>query len=178
MSEIQLQDYGDSGLSIQYAMVDQYKKWSDKTQRPDYILWEGLHIKTGDSMLVPTHGIVRAEFLEVKDGTGQGFDLDIKGWIELAQGEKVSLLRTWYDPLYEPVVVYPFHSSDRLLRVWNVYKRLNSHGQINEEKWTGNAGFWVDRISEMDRIYHCSHGLAQKPDFEALVFRVTVTEVS
>src|SRR5581483_7174074 len=103
------------------------------------------------------------------------FDLEIdKGWIELAGGEHVPLLRTWKDERLPDIVEYPFHSRDGLLWVWNVYEMTYPSGEKVDEKWTENAGFWFEVVSESERIYHCSHGMATPPNFESLVFKVTI----
>jgi hypothetical protein len=168
-------DYGESGLTVQYAMLDHAKRYPDKAQRPPYILWDGLRITTADKILVPADGRVRGEFLSCDQDVRQGFDLKIDGgWIELAGGERVPLLRTWKDERLADIIDYPFCSPDGLLWVWNVYEMTYPGGQSVEEKWTGNAGFWVEVKSESERIYHCSHGMAHPPDFEALVFKISV----
>jgi len=167
-------DYADSGLSIQAAMVDRFKKAQKQGERPDHILWAGLRIVTADSIPVPSAGTVRSEFLSAKGDVEQGFDLKVDGWLTLQGGEKVALLRTWNDPRYAPNVEYPFRSRDGSLRTWNVYKMKYRDGREVEEKWTGNAGMWVEIVSERERIYHCSHGAASPPDFESLVFKITV----
>jgi len=169
-----VRDYADSGLTIQYAMLDHFKKFPDKSQRPDYILWGGLRIKTSDSIAIPRHGVVRCEFLSSNTKVEQGFDLSLDGWLRLKEGEEVSLLRTWNDPRYESLVEYPFQSNDGQLWVWNVYKMSYPSGQVVEEKWTENAGMLIDEISPTERIYHCSHGMAHPPDFESLVFKITI----
>jgi hypothetical protein len=168
-------DYAASGLTIQYAMLDHVQAFPDKGTRPDYILWDGHRIKTGDKIPVPSRGVVRGEFLTVKSATEQGFDLKVNGALSLPDGRRVSLLRTWYDPRYEPLVEYPFESEDGLLHVWNVYRVRYQGGQVVEEKWTENAGFWVQKVSDRKRVYHCSPGTENPPDFESLVFQITVT---
>ncbi len=172
---IPVRDYADSGLTIQYAMLDHIKRFPDKSLRPDYILWDGLRIKTADALTVPPQGRVRGEFLSSKGDVEQGFDLKIEGWFRLENGERVSLLRTWNDSRYELFVEYPFQSKDGRLWVWNVYKMRYEGGQVVEEKWTENAGMWVQEVSPTERIYHCSHGMAHSPDFESLVFKITIT---
>jgi len=174
MSVVDREDYASSGLTIREALLDQMKRFPQKTQRPEQLLWAGLFITTGDAFPVPREGIVRGEFLSAKGELEQGFDLKLDGWFRLEKGEKVSLLRTWNDARYEPVVEYPFHSSDGRLWVWNVYKRRFPDGRMVEEKWTENAGFWVEQVSERERIYHCSHGFLYPPDFESLVFKITI----
>ncbi|MGZ5428537.1 MAG: hypothetical protein ACXWFS_05965 [Thermoanaerobaculia bacterium] len=168
-------DFASSGLTIQYAILDQAKR-SPKNERPEYILWAGLRIRTADSFSVAEDGVVRGEFLSSRGDIEQAFDLKVDGWLRLRDGQKVSLLRTWNGSRHEPVVEYPFHSRDRRLRVWNAYKMKYPSGQVVEEKWTGNAGFWIENISERERVYHCSHGAASPPDFEALVFKITILD--
>jgi hypothetical protein len=167
-------DYGDSGLTIQAAMVDHARRFPDKRSRPRCILWNGRCVVTGDVFEVPREGVVRGEFVSSKTGVEQGFDLKVNGWIELAAGERVPLLRTWHDPRYEPSVAYRFHAADGLLRVWNVYKMRYPSGESVEERWTENAGIWVEQQGAADRIYHCSHGMAHPPDFESLIFRISI----
>ena len=167
-------DYAESGLTIQYALLDQVKSLPNKEVRPKYILWGGRHVTTADVLPVPENGVVRAEIISSKEDVEQGFDLKVDGWIEMAQGERVTLLRTWSDPQYEPVVEYPFLARDGRLHVWNVYKMKYGSGQVVEEKWTENAGMWIEEVSPTERVYHCSHGKAHPPDFDSLVFRVSV----
>jgi hypothetical protein len=119
-------------------------------------------------------GIVRIDFLSKKNDVAQGVDLKIEeGALRLMGGIEVPLLRTWADDRYEASVEYAYHSKSGRLCVWNVDKLKFPQGQTREEKWTGNAGFWVEEIHDQ-RVYHCSHGVADQPDFDSLVFRVTV----
>jgi len=173
-----VRDYADSGLDIQYAMIDHAVRFPDKNLRPQFILWHGRRIRTSDVWTTPESGIVRAEFLACKTDVHQGFDIKIDGWLELADGERVSLLRTWKDERFEDAVAYHFCSPNRRLWIWNVYKMTYPGGQEVQEKWTANAGFWVDQVGESERVYHCSHGMAAPPDFEALVFKVSVQELT
>ncbi|MBN2132737.1 MAG: hypothetical protein JW741_24770 [Sedimentisphaerales bacterium] len=167
-------DYGSSGMSIQRAMLDHVRRFPRKSNRPPYILWGGKKVLTADELLVPQQGYLIGEFLSLKGDPDQGFDISIRGYIQLEDGERVQRLRTWNDPQYEPRVRYPFRSEDGTLRVWNVYRVARGKGKPVDERWTGNAGFWVEPISDLDKIYHCSPGTANKPDFESLVFRITV----
>jgi hypothetical protein len=167
-------DYAQSGLTIQYAVLDYFKQFPDKEQRFPSILWSGLRVMTADVFVVPESGTLLGEVLSSKGDVEQGFDIKVNGWLQLEAGEKVSLLRTWNDPRYEPKVQYRYHSNDGLLQIWNLYKRKYGTGQVVEEKWTGNAGFWVETRSDKERVYHCSHGMADPPDFESLVFKITI----
>jgi hypothetical protein len=175
MMPTNMHDYAESGLTIREAMLDHVKKYQDKSKRPEYILWHGHHVKTSDVFTVSQMGTVRAEFLSAKGDIEQGFDIKVNGWLELAAGERVSILRTWKDKRYADVVEYPFFSHDGRLWVWNVYKMKYPGGQIIEEKWTENAGFWIEYVSENERKYHCSHGMAASPDFDSLIFKVQVS---
>jgi hypothetical protein len=123
---------------------------------------------------VPNKGVVEAAFLQAKEGVEQGFDLKVNGWFCLKGGEQIPVLRTWKEDRYEDAVVYPFVSQDGQMWVWNVFKMEYPGGQVVEEKWTENAGFWVEMRSEVERIYHCSHGMATPPDFESLVFKIRI----
>jgi hypothetical protein len=167
-------DYSGSGLTIQQAMVDHVKRHPDRRSRSPYILWGGSHVQTSDILEVPSKGIVRAEFIAASSEVRQGFDMKLDGWFQLAEGEQVSLLRTWKEDRFEDQVEYPFHSRDCRMLVWNIYEMSYPNGERVAEKWTGNAGFWVEACGESERIYHCSHGIANPPDFSSLVFKVSV----
>ena len=145
---------------------------------PLVIRWGDKWIQTSDAWQVPKSGVVRGEILSVRGDPDQGFDIKVDGWLKLSGGERVGTLRTWNDDRYEPSVEYRFHSDDGILRVWNVYKMRYPGGQVVQERWTENAGMWVERISEDQRVYHCSPGMASPPDFESLVFRVSVRALS
>jgi hypothetical protein len=167
-------DYADSGLTIQAAFVDHYQRFPERDSRPPYIIWGGRKIFTADTLAVPRRGIVRGEILTEQREIRQGFDLKVEGWLQLADGSRVTLLRTWDDPQYEPMVEYPFEAKDGLLKTWNVYEMRYPQGRTVTERWTENAGFWIEEVGPADRIYHCSHGMASPPDFESFVYRITV----
>jgi hypothetical protein len=168
-------DYAASGLTIEAAMLDLVTRCPDKTARPTHILWNGLSVKTADCLSVPTRGLVKIEILSKDSNVTQGIDLKIEeGALCLKGGEEVLLLRTWADDRYEDIVEYPYHSASGRLWVWNVYKLHLPNGETRDEKWTGNAGFWIETIENYQRIYHCSNGRDGPPNFESLVFRLTV----
>ncbi len=168
-------DYGASGMTICEAMIDNANRFPDKDNRPNFIFWNGLHVKTGDRWQVPELGRVRIKILSHKKEVEQGIDLRvIKGAVILAGGEEVSLLRTWADERYEAVVEYPYFSKSGEMYITNVYKVVLPNGITREEKWTGNAGFLVESVSSKERIYRCSYGDAEAPDFGSLVFGVTI----
>jgi hypothetical protein len=165
-------DYAKSGLSIRQAMVKHYRQFPNDIQRPP-LIWDGRPTVTGDVIAVPENGVVYGEFLSAKTEVPQGFDLKVNGWLLLWDGRRVPLLRTWNDANCEPSVQYSFHSSDCKLYVCNVYKVKYARETV-EEKWTGNAGMWIETVSPCERIYHCSHGLAYPPDFDSLVFKIVI----
>ncbi len=167
-------DYGNTGLTIRSAFIDQLKRFPDLKTRPRSLLWNGRPIITADSIVVPMHGVVRGKIVVAKTSVEQGFDMDVDGGFQLEDGKWVHPLRTWNDRKYESVIEYPFESKDCLLWIWNVYKMSYKGGQVIEEKWTENAGMWVEELSPTERIYHCSHGMANPPDFECFVFKIRV----
>jgi hypothetical protein len=174
METVDETNYATLGITINTAMLRAGKKSPPSRNQPLSIPWGDKLIQTVDVISVPEAGVVRGELLAISGDPEQGFDIKVDGWLRLANGEKVTLLRTWNDPRYEPVVVYPFHSEDGFLRTWNVYKMRYPRGRVVEERWTGNGGFWVETVSDRERIYHCSHGAASPPDFESLVFKITI----
>jgi hypothetical protein len=172
-------DYAAAGFDICQAKLHHAERYRDKADRPDYIIWNGIRVKTYDWWLVPSQGTVRVEFLFAKPGVEQGVDLKIEeGWVELPNGDQVPLLRTWVDSRFEDTVEYAYFTKVGRLCVWNVYKMHYAGGQIVEERWTGNAGFWVEKLADLQRVYHCSHGMAAKPDFDAFTFRVSILQTS
>jgi hypothetical protein len=167
-------DYSSSGLTLQQAMVAHAKRHPDTKNRPETILWGQHRVRTSDLIHVPSKGVVRLEFLTSSPSIRQGVDLKVNGWIALPGGEHVSLLRTWQNELLEDVVEYAFFSKDGILRTWNVYEMTYAGGQKVEEKWTENAGFWVEANGENERTYHCSHGMATQPDFNSFVYKLAI----
>lgn len=179
MSDIQSQrDYEPSGLPIQRAMLDAVKTASQKNGGPPRIRWGVYEIQTSDCLIVPSKGRIRITFLSSRAGLRQGVDIKVNGHIYLVDGSAVETLRTWRDPKYEDTVEYEFSSLDRMLRVWNVYEVRHESNKIEESKWTDNAGFWIEEGLNGSKIYHCSAGPCDPPDFEALVFELTVLQNS
>jgi len=167
-------DYSTSGLTIREALVDLVKSGlSDRV--PPVIRWGGRDIQTALVIDVPKRGVVTLEFIDAKSDVEQGADLEVSGWIELSGGERVKRLRTWNDPALEPTVTYRYSSPKGKLSVWNVYRVRYPGGATVEERWTENAGLWVEQTGALEFVCHCSHGLASPPDFECLKFRVVVT---
>jgi hypothetical protein len=171
-----MKDYATSGMDIQSAMIDQARQFKKK-EKPPFLLWGGRTIKTSDAITAPRRGVVILTFLSGETSIEQGFDLKLnKGFLQLSQDERVSLLRTWRDLRFEDRIEYPFCSDDEIIWFWNVYKRKWPDGSVTEEKWTGNAGFWVEEMPENRRIYHCSHGFLSEPNFESLVVEVSIQD--
>lgn len=169
-------DYEPSGLPIQRAMLDAVKTAGKKKGAPPRIRWGVHEIQTSDCLIVPSKGRIRITFLSSRDGLRQGVDIKVNGTIYLLDGSAVETLRTWRDPKYEDTVEYEFASLDGMLRVWNVYEVRHESNEIEEAKWTDNAGFWIEEDPNGSKIYHCSAGPCVPPDFEALVFKLTVLQ--
>src|SRR5262245_21305026 len=167
-------DYAGKGLTIEAGMLDLVTRYPDKTTRPTHILWNGLPVKTADCLSVPIRGHVKIKILSKNSNVTQGIDLKIEeGALRLKGGEEVPLLRTWADDRYEDVVEYPYYSASGRLWVWNVYQVHLPNGETRDDKWTGNAGFWTETIDKHHRIYHCSNGCDDPPNFESLVFSLS-----
>src|SRR5262249_14202934 len=138
-------DYALTGLTLTDARLDIAAKHPDKSKRPDFVLWNGLHIKALDSWIVPIRGRVRIEILSQTPTVTHGVDLKVfDGAVILPGGEEVSLLRTWADDQYEDVVEYPYFTRAGCIQISNVYKVSLPNGLQREEKWTGNSGFWIE----------------------------------
>jgi hypothetical protein len=170
-----VKEYNSTEISIQYAMLDMWKSYSDASTRPDHIKYDGLKVKTGHWIEVPENFTIKLEFLS-EPNADQGADISVKdGFVILGDGSKVKLLRIWHDPKYEPVVEYSGYSKAKQLIIYNVYK-VERNGKIFEEKWTNNAGMLVERSNEDECIFKCSSGRCDPPNFESIVFRVSVRE--
>ncbi len=171
MRNLENKDYASSGLTIQYAKLDQAKSIPNKAERPKFIIWDGKQACTSLVINTPETFKLRAKFISKPD-IRQGFDLKVyKGQIMVPHSEGVSVLRTWSDPKYEQEVFYEIKGTDGRLGIWNVYKM--SHGsKVVEEKWTENAGFYYENPSKNRFRFHCSPGWSHPPDFESLVFEI------
>ena len=167
-------DYSSSGKTIQEAMLDAARRGSSGKFVPLQIQWGELIVQTADHIPCATHGRVRLELVRYPESPLQGVDLKLNGSFELPDGSRVAVLRTWADGKLEDAVGYPYRSNDGWLTAWNVCQTVLPSGQVRTDRFLGNAGFWVERISERDRIYHCSHGTASPPDFDSLTFRISI----
>jgi len=164
-------------MSIWQAMLDRGKKRADSERGPVTIIWMDKIVQTADVFQVPRRGTIRLECIHNSASIRQGFDIKMKGGCVLANGEVVPLLRTWCDERYESVVEYDYRADDSVISTWNVYETWRG-SELITEKWTGNAGFWVEAVGTLDRIYHCSAGPLSVPNFEFLVYRVTVAAIA
>jgi hypothetical protein len=174
--DTQERDYASSGLTIREAMLDVggRQAWSQRERKPLSVLWAGRRIQTADRLSVPTTGRVRLEFLRRRTDVRQGCDLKMAGGCRLADGTLVPVLRTWFDPDLPDVEAYDYLARDGVLFTWNVYE-VRRGSDVVAEKWTENAGFWVEPLAPLDRVYHCSPGMVWPPDFDGLVYRLTVS---
>lgn len=172
-------DYANKGITIADAMLDLAIRYPKKSTRPTYILWNGLSVTTADCFSVPVKGRVKIDILSKQSNVTQGIDIKVgNGAIRLMGGEEISLLRTWADDRYEDQVEYHFYSKSGILSIWNVYIIRFPNGKTRVEKWTGNAGFWIEYIDKCQRIYHCSNGCDESPNFNSLVFKITIVPLN
>lgn len=171
-----MKNYKSSETTIQTAMVDMAMSYSVSADRPDFIFLDGQKVKTYHWMDVPEYFRIKVEFLSEPD-PNQGMDIKVEGGhIELADKEKVKLLRTWHDPKYEAVIEYTGYSKSKRVCVTNVYMEKRGE-KVFEEKWTENAGMIVQNTDDNTVILNCSSGSQVPPDFDSLVFKVSVTQV-
>lgn len=170
-------DYATTGLSIQAAFteaVEAAPPLPKPLRTAISVRWDGHDIVGGDIFDVPNSGRFRLEFLDIDTTVRQGADIQAFPGSELVGERRAPLLRTWYDPDLPASVEYDYLATDGILRTSNVYEVVRSSG-IHAERWTENAGMWVEEVAELDRIYHCSHGTPGSPaTFDALVYRLTI----
>lgn len=169
-------DFAASGLTIQSAMLAAERRGEIAKGPPRRILWAGRSVQTGDVLQVPRTGRLRLEILSASQAVRQGVDIKLKGGCVLADGSVVPHLQTWADERFNPVVEYDYSALDGKLATWNSYE-VPIPGGVRVEQWTENAGMWIEELGPLDRRYHCSHGCggsAVPPDFEALVYRLTI----
>jgi hypothetical protein len=167
-------DYSRSGLTIQQALLDAVRTNPGRRPKPPAIRWGDRVVQTSACIDVPKSGRFAIEFLGTARGAKQGVDLKVDGAIRLADGQEVTVLRSWQDDRYEDRVEYDFTSKDAKLWVWNIYEVCSPAGVVEPQKWTENAGFWVEKVDSAEWVYHCSSGFGPLPDFESLVFRLAV----
>lgn len=171
-------DFGADGIDIQTAMIRHVQAHPDRATRPKHILWNGEAVWTTFDIAVPEEGRFRVEFLSEPRELSQGVDVKAEGGaITLPGGENAQTLRTWHERQFEDAVEYPYNSRVGLIKVWNVYHRRWPDGRVAPEKWTGNAGFLVESNGEQCWVFRCSSGPSERPDFDELVFRLSVFEV-
>ena len=168
-------DYSSTGMDLQRAFVDHFSNNKDPALRADHVLLNGHKVFAFLCAPVPKEGRFRIEFLspprEIEQGVDVRFD---NGTIRLPNGEKVKLLRTWLDPRLADVVEYPYRAPKGIIRCYNVFMRKYGENDIREEKMTGNAGFLLEQPAPNEWVFHCSAGPLPAPDFEYLVFRLTL----
>jgi hypothetical protein len=170
-------DYRLTDLSIRRAFVEATEEYGRPrpATEPAAIRWGDRDIVVGDILQVPERGRFRLQLISKADEPRQGADVDVgPGKITLPRGQAVALLRTWFDEEYEDVVEYEYESPRGLMRTCNVYEMKLGHNLV-EDRWGDFAGMWIEELGPGDRIYHCSQGLSDPPNFNDLVYRLTVT---
>ncbi|TRY33852.1 hypothetical protein [Aliiglaciecola sp. M165] len=171
-----MKTYKSVDYTIQQAMVDMAKSHKGgAANRPDYIIFDGVKVKTSHWMVVPERFKIKVDFLSAPD-TNQGMDIHVDaGYVELEKGERIKTLRSWHNPKYEPRFEYTGFSKTQKLSINNVYTEQRGDHRF-EEKWTENAGMIVEPQCENTFLFRCSPGHKTPPDYDALVFSVTIEE--
>lgn len=165
-------DFAESGWTIQQSMIFAGKTES-RPSGPFAILWAGNAVRTVDVFEVPLSGRIVLAFTDARVEGMQAVDLKLEPpGFQLGDGSHVSLLRTWNDDRYEPILRYSYTTTAPHLKVWNSYRMTYGKKSV-EEHWTENAGMIVERLGALHRRYHCSPGWASPPDFR-FTFEVTV----
>lgn len=168
-------NYAPTGLSISNAMGDMMgrkRRCGAPIDTPPRLRWGKLSVATGDVW-----------------GEVYG-DVDIAVRVdghrpELRHGISLSTPTPTLFPLGETprheVLLWP-SSGERdfevrgtsltgVLRITTVYV-VGGGDRSTVERWTGNAGFWVERESSRQRVYHANHHSTSPPSFEDLTFSV------
>ena len=162
-------------MTLRQAIVAEARLRPTSDRRPPFVVWMGRTVTTADVLDVPATGWITLRFLSSRGASPQGVDMRVEGgWIELANGDHVDVLRTWCDDDLEPEVNYKYHTRSGRLRLYNVYEVVRGDETV-VEKMTENAGFWIEPLGPLHKIYHCSPGWSYPADFEALVFEVRVS---
>ena len=173
-------DYGHLGYTIGQAFVQQHLECKKKKiPAPNFVLWRGKIVKIFDKIKLPPHGKITGIVLHdaFSEKKMNGFDLKFEnGYLVLEEGEQIKHLRTWSDPDYEDKVEYEFFATpNSILSIWNVSRIYLSNGHILVEKWTGNAGFIIEEITEYHKVYHCNHYEAENADFNDFRFSIEIS---
>jgi len=181
MIRLSERDYSSTGLSLRRAFVEARNAYGREhptpLTEPFSILWDGRDIIAGDILRVPRTGRFRIDFVSCRPTALHGIDIDIpRGSIVFKGGEISPTLRAWYGSWYEPElewVEYPYHAPEGWLRLTNVCERARGDKKV-VERWTGNAGMFVQRHEAHHHVYHCSHADSSPPNFEDMVFALTL----
>jgi hypothetical protein len=167
-----IKNYEGSGLTIQQAMMIESRTLG-RAPKDIAIRWGDHQIKTFDWVSVPKTGQITVSLISYDSKARQAVDIRVMGGaIALSDSDHVAVLRTWADPEYEDVMVYPFHCSGEMCVSTATETRL-PNGAIEVERFTGNSGFWVKERGKI-REYHASYASAPTPNFESFVFSVQI----
>lgn len=146
------------------------------TLKERFVSSGGSPLKVGDALVIQMDVVpVRKAELTVSVAgarNNQGIALKApKGYIQLSDGQKVTLLHIWFDEGLPLTAVHHVKCSNEGLRVWNIYRTFHSGGVATEDAWTGNAGMTILEEGSRHRLYGCSPGSADffDPQLEVLL---------
>jgi hypothetical protein len=166
-------DYERTGLSVNVAMLDhtgRKRRAGETVETPPRLRWDGLVVATGDIWRdVPAGCLVEIEVDRQRPELRHGISIS-------SANAALSLDAREAQP---EVIIWPTAEDRRFeircgspaggLRVTNVYE-VGGETWSRIERWTKNAGLWVDRVSADERIYHCNHSATSPATFDDLVF--------
>ena len=174
-------DYEGTGLSIANAMLDAGKRrrWLGRPGTiPPLLSWGARQITSGDVWRdVPVGGSIAVAVRAFVDGLDHGFAVSAQGGAlshgGLADGsESAEELVLWPTPTEREFEVR-YTSPRQILLLCNVY-RVSGPTWSKVDKWSENAGLWIEQGSERVRTYHCNHASTRPPTFADLVVTVSV----
>ncbi|WP_139225146.1 hypothetical protein [Dokdonella immobilis] len=165
-------NYERENVTIQQAMMAECKRLG-KPLREISIRWQDHEVKTFDWISVSKKGKLTVRLLHYGIEVRQAVDIRAKeGGIFISDSDRVEVLRTWADPDYEDVMIYPFECSGELC-ISTACETLLPNGKIEIERFTGNSGFWVEEQGKI-RTYHASPANVARPNFESFVFSIEI----
>ncbi|MEV4659074.1 hypothetical protein [Micromonospora sp. NPDC049301] len=173
-------DYASTGLTISTGLLDVSKR-NQRLRRPPVLpltlKWGLLAVTTGDAWGgLPIESTLSLTVLAQGAGVKQGIALMApRGQIRNGADVGSPELILWAGD--GRTFTIGCQSPHGVLQVCNVYEEAGP-GWSRVERWTENAGLWVEWVSETERLYHCNHASTAPPTFDDLVFSVRVVDDS
>jgi hypothetical protein len=173
-------DYAQTGLSINVSMLDHTRRGrrlGRAVETPPKLSWGGLTVVTGDIWEnADANSVISVEISRWR--------ADIRHGVSISSNERVLRPGGQGDRSGQSeIILWPTEDEQRFeircdssasqIRVTNAYQ-VGGDNWSRIERWTENAGLWVDSISERRRVYHCNYYSSAPPTFVDLVFTMSV----